>query len=92
MATKIDDTLYEDKILYDIKSNQVYLWDTNKLQQFQERCKDIFKENKHQLSHDEKKRSLCGKVFLYKYDPNIQKTIRSYYGDLYNNKVRLIHL
>jgi 5'-3' exonuclease len=92
LATKIDDTLYEDKILYDIKSNQVYLWDTNKLQHFQERCKDIFKENKHQLSQDEKKRSLGGKVFLYKYDPNIQKTIRSYYGDLYNNKVRLIHL
>lgn len=92
LSSKMEDSLYEEKILYDIKFNQVHLCDTTKLQMFQERCKDIYKKNKHKLSDDEKKRALSGKVFLYKYDPNIQKTVRSYYGDLYNNKVRLIHL
>ena len=92
LSSNMDDNLYEEKIIYDIKSNQVSLVDTKQLQKFQESCKSIFKSHKHELSTDEKRRSLTGKVFLYKFDPNTRKKIKSYYGDLHDNRVKLIHL
>lgn len=90
--SNIDENLYEEKILYDVKTNQVSLIDTEKLEKFQLYCKTIYNFNKHKLTSDEKKRSLNGRVFLYKFDPTYQKNIKSYYGDLINNRVRLLHL